>query len=553
MGEMIIVNAPRAFHLAWKFACPMIDVGTVQKIRGLQEDPMQRLRELVEPQTLPRFLGGECECNCAGGCMSSDRGPWQDTHIAAELESAPQWEIWNRLANQARTRGARSSTSGDLECSLSARFASTLASPNSRASSRRQRCTWSPITDSWHSISASPPRQSVSGSLDSFASSPRASEVSACFQSMGDPTASTPASPSAASRSVCLSLPAQRRLPAMPEEGRAVVGTPTAREASYIKPNLGRIESHLSNEELGPLWQKIRRMEETYVSVLETWLAKASHLEGQGSIKEMQEAQRYFDTVAVAQHAQATVHTIASEFYALMAQHTQVAMELREAEARLERLRPQDDGAPNAAFVEQALRVSELSEALRKTQQQRDSLEGEFRRGVEDFRRARIQAVDIGGGGRRPPRGLSCCGCMAAPAAGRRSAAGRSGGGARGADPCVELQQAIAELEVDGIRRWHQLPRGLSEATTRSASAFTTSPSSFSSAAVEGGSSPSPATADDSNAAAVEEADDTAAAASALDAEPSEAGESFYTCEGEAAGIAPSSSSRPRLVPALLA
>jgi hypothetical protein len=79
LGRMFIINAPLLFKGVWAMVKPMLDENTVAKISVLSSHYEKELLEDIDPQSLPAFYGGKCDC--PGGCESSDVGPWNDGSV----------------------------------------------------------------------------------------------------------------------------------------------------------------------------------------------------------------------------------------------------------------------------------------------------------------------------------------------------------------------------------------------------------------------------------------------------------------------------------------
>ncbi|MCH95568.1 SEC14 cytosolic factor-like, partial [Trifolium medium] len=84
---MFIVNAGSGFKLIWNTAKGFLDPRTTAKINVLGNKFQSRLLEIIDSCQLPDFLGGTCSCPNDGGCLRSNKGPWNDPDILKLLNS----------------------------------------------------------------------------------------------------------------------------------------------------------------------------------------------------------------------------------------------------------------------------------------------------------------------------------------------------------------------------------------------------------------------------------------------------------------------------------
>ncbi|KAL2475934.1 Phosphatidylinositol/phosphatidylcholine transfer protein SFH13 [Abeliophyllum distichum] len=79
---MYIVNAGPGFKkVLWPAAQKFLDPKTIAKIHVLDPKSLGKLLEVIDPSQLPDFLGGSCTCAVEGGCLRSNKGPWNDPEI----------------------------------------------------------------------------------------------------------------------------------------------------------------------------------------------------------------------------------------------------------------------------------------------------------------------------------------------------------------------------------------------------------------------------------------------------------------------------------------
>nr|BAE98820.1 hypothetical protein [Arabidopsis thaliana] len=96
LHRMFIVNAGIGFRsFLWPAAQKLLDPMTIAKIQVLEPRSLSKLLEAIDSSQLPEFLGGLCKCPNEGGCLRSNKGPWNDPEIVElvhhmEVNNVPQ-------------------------------------------------------------------------------------------------------------------------------------------------------------------------------------------------------------------------------------------------------------------------------------------------------------------------------------------------------------------------------------------------------------------------------------------------------------------------------
>ena len=74
MGRFYIINAPYIFTTVWAVVKAWLDPVTREKIQILGSNYIGELAKQIPMENIPSLIGGKCQCQ--GGCMMSDAGPW---------------------------------------------------------------------------------------------------------------------------------------------------------------------------------------------------------------------------------------------------------------------------------------------------------------------------------------------------------------------------------------------------------------------------------------------------------------------------------------------
>ncbi|KAM3370971.1 hypothetical protein ACQJBY_018370 [Aegilops geniculata] len=108
LHQMFVVNAGGGFKLLWNSVKGFLDPKTVSKIHVLGTRFQSKLLEVIDGSQLPEFLGGTCTCAGEGGCLKSNKGPWNDPNImkVAHNKEAKFSRHTRRLSEIEQRRGS---------------------------------------------------------------------------------------------------------------------------------------------------------------------------------------------------------------------------------------------------------------------------------------------------------------------------------------------------------------------------------------------------------------------------------------------------------------
>lgn len=131
LGKTIIVNAPRIFSISWSALKSSLDQAVLDRIEIVGQDPRKvraKLLQIIEPDQLPSFLGGQCTCSqCSQGCLGSAKGPWSDPAIRAEVARTSHHELIERFAVDSSVEEPRAlASAGPGDATLSSTSEATV-------------------------------------------------------------------------------------------------------------------------------------------------------------------------------------------------------------------------------------------------------------------------------------------------------------------------------------------------------------------------------------------------------------------------------------------
>ncbi|KAJ4918004.1 Phosphatidylinositol/phosphatidylcholine transfer protein SFH13 [Raphanus sativus] len=155
LHRMYIVNAGTGFKkMLWPAAQKFLDAKTIAKIHVLEPKSLFKLHQVIDSSQLPDFLGGSCSCFGEGGCLRSNKGPWNDPEIMKLIYHGESSSLFKQIsrklsdpqnsssyisihpfkAMQADSSAAESVSCSDVPTSLTGRMCSASAHEDARTS-----------------------------------------------------------------------------------------------------------------------------------------------------------------------------------------------------------------------------------------------------------------------------------------------------------------------------------------------------------------------------------------------------------------------------------
>ncbi|KAJ4866768.1 Phosphatidylinositol/phosphatidylcholine transfer protein SFH13 [Raphanus sativus] len=101
LHRMYIVNAGTGFKkMLWPAAQKFLDAKTIAKIHVLDPRSLSKLHEVIDSSQLPDFLGGSCSCFGDGGCLRSNKGPWNDPEIMKLIYHGESSSLFKQISRK---------------------------------------------------------------------------------------------------------------------------------------------------------------------------------------------------------------------------------------------------------------------------------------------------------------------------------------------------------------------------------------------------------------------------------------------------------------------
>lgn len=94
LGQLFIINTGMLFKAAWAVCKAFLDQKTRDKIIPLGNEYKTKLFEHIDPDNLPKLIGGNCVCQ-PYGCLYSDAGPWNKDN---QTEAKYNTELINKIS-----------------------------------------------------------------------------------------------------------------------------------------------------------------------------------------------------------------------------------------------------------------------------------------------------------------------------------------------------------------------------------------------------------------------------------------------------------------------